>query len=77
MTGDGHCGGRASIQLIPIFLRNVVHGGVLAELQDPNVSDDAPAVVWTYSRGVTGHGAKAISDDVEKVTYLALHHAVE
>src|SRR5579872_3599825 len=52
-----------------MVLRHVVDGRVLAELQNPDVSSDTPTIVRLNARRIAGHGAKAIGDDVEKMSH--------
>src|SRR5271165_4519100 len=63
----------AFIDIRPFIRRNIFNLGVLAELQYPDVGGDAPAVVRRDSRRVTRHGAKSVSDDVEKMSHRRLY----
>jgi len=51
-----------------VFLwRKFGHRNPLAQLQRPDIGNDAPAVIRDYSRGVARHRAEAVGHHIEKM----------
>src|SRR5258708_2008196 len=58
---------RRCFELLFFLWRKFGHRNPLAQLQRPDIGNDAPAVIRDYSRGVARHRAEAVGHHIEKM----------
>src|SRR4051812_49431936 len=58
-----------------LILRNIFDAGQVATLQDPQVSNNGPAIFGNYVRSIRAHQVFAERDRVENLAVGLLHHA--